>query len=242
MADFATYHMPKEKMVGRLLGTVADFSQKKLEVLCDLAEKISGKSQRECFRESKKFLRRETARAIKAKIWQGVGSVWLGTFPNINSLEFNLARVGCRVTVDAEFFLKKLSLANMFREIKLVLATPENLGFKNVVTLRQILEKAIEMGLKLCPAEVAPLLAFQCLEEFLEPLLEKPRELMKEPVYIAMDPVVDSGYTLRIFMLERDRDFELDESQEVLWLKVEYGELDTSEFYPEDQFVFATCK
>lgn len=218
--------MPTE-MVGRLFGTVADFPQKKLGVLCDLSVKLSGEFHREWLKEIKRFLRKEPCWTLKVKNWRIWRNVKLGTFSDIDSLVADLARSECELNTEAWVLLKKITLARMFREIEITLVTPESLGFKNGATLRQILERAIEMGLELCPEELGPRLALDCLGQ---PL--------KEPVLIAMDPIANSRHTLSIFMLERDLDY--DESREVLWLKAEFGELDTGEYYPDDKFVFVT--
>lgn len=77
-------------------------------------------------------------------------------------------------------------------EVGLIVCSVEELGFKDGATRRQIYDRAKEIGLNLCPAEVGPQLRLQYKSQ--------PNG---EWLLIAMEPITDLDGTLRMFYVER---------------------------------------
>jgi pterin-4a-carbinolamine dehydratase len=77
-------------------------------------------------------------------------------------------------------------------EVELVVRSVEELGFKDGATREQIYNRAKEIGLDLCPAEVGPQLRLQCKDQ--------PKG---EWLLIAMEPITDSDGNLRVFLVGR---------------------------------------
>lgn len=77
-------------------------------------------------------------------------------------------------------------------ELDLVKATVAELGFKNGARCDQIYARAKELGWELCPSEVGPQLR-----------LQYQNQPNGESVLIAMEPIADSGGTLRVFNVKR---------------------------------------
>lgn len=80
-------------------------------------------------------------------------------------------------------------------EVELVVRSVEELGFKDGATREQIYNRAKEIGLDLCPAEVGPQLRLQYKDQ--------PKG---EWLLIAMEPITDSHGGLRVFRVERHGD------------------------------------
>jgi hypothetical protein len=80
-------------------------------------------------------------------------------------------------------------------EIDLVNVSVAELGFKGGTTFKKICDRAAELGLKLCPAEVGPQLRLQ--------YVDKPKG---EWFLIAMEPITDSEDVLRVFYIAHDGD------------------------------------
>ncbi len=78
------------------------------------------------------------------------------------------------------------------KEISLVNLSVVELGFKNGATYRGICERAKNLGLDLCPAEVGPALREQYTDQ-----------LKDECVIVAMEPIIVSGDGLNIFSVGR---------------------------------------
>ena len=96
------------------------------------------------------------------------------------------------------------------------------MGFKNGATTAEIYQKAKELGLELCPAEVGPDL---CLKYLDQPL--------NEWFLIAMKQIPDRDDYPYVFSLERSADG--------LWLDTNWAEPDRRRD-PEDGFVFRLRK
>ncbi len=77
-------------------------------------------------------------------------------------------------------------------EVELVRMTVAELGFKSGATRKNIYERALELGLKLCPNEVGPALRLQYKDQ-----------PMNEWLLIAMEPITDSDGGLSVFEAER---------------------------------------
>lgn len=73
-------------------------------------------------------------------------------------------------------------------ELDLVNVSVAELGFANGATRREIYERAIKLGLELCPSEVGPQLRLQYKDQPLN-----------EWVLVGMEPIADSGGGPRVF-------------------------------------------
>lgn len=75
--------------------------------------------------------------------------------------------------------------------VDLVVKSVAELGFKDGATRRQIYNRAKELGLNLCPAEVGPQLRLQYKDQS-----------VGEWILIAMEPILDSAGDPRVFIVE----------------------------------------
>lgn len=106
------------------------------------------------------------------------------------------------------------------RETSLVLVrvSVSELGFERA-TRRKIYARALELGLKLCPAETGPQLRLQYTDQPLG-----------EWVLVGMEPITDSGGDPHVFRVARDEDG--------AWLDGAYGDAE-GVWYGGDRWVFA---
>jgi len=102
--------------------------------------------------------------------------------------------------------------------IDLVRLSVADLGFPNGATTGQICNRAVELGLELCPAEVAP---YQRLQDLNQPLGER--------YHIVTKSITNWYDTLNVFDLERFGG--------KLWLHY-YREFPTQPWAPEGEFIF----
>jgi hypothetical protein len=89
-------------------------------------------------------------------------------------------------------------------EQKLIILTVKVLGFTGSATVKEIFDRAKELGLKLCPAETGPQLR-----------LQYPEQPTGERCIIGMEPILDSDGRPRLFSVYRFSD--------VPWLYSYYG-------------------
>ncbi|MDP3997721.1 MAG: hypothetical protein Q8P73_04450 [bacterium] len=108
------------------------------------------------------------------------------------------------------------------QEVDLVVMSVKELGFKGNARFDQICARAKELGLELCPAEVGPQLRLQYLDQ--------PKN---EWLIIAMEAIRDSDGHLGVFDVEH-----VDDGR---WLRAGGGD-PVSVWYPDDRFVFVSCK
>jgi hypothetical protein len=105
-----------------------------------------------------------------APVWK---RVTLGTYKGVNSLRSALDAARVRVGDSADEILGRpgFQFSPAKQDVDLVVVSVSELGFPNGARLDDIHRRAGELGLELCPAEVAPLLrlayANQPLGEFL---------------------------------------------------------------------------
>lgn len=85
------------------------------------------------------------------------------------------------------------SIALQKTEVELIKVTVAELGFKNGATRLHVYNRAKQLGLYFCPAEIGPQLRLQYLDQ--------PNG---EWLLIAMEPIADSGGVPRVFIVERD--------------------------------------
>ncbi len=84
-------------------------------------------------------------------------------------------------------------IASAETEVDLVIVTPAELGFTDLPTYGQICDRAIELGLAICPREVGPALR-----------LAYPDQPFGEWLRVAMEEVTDSRGRRSVFRVERD--------------------------------------
>lgn len=99
----------------------------------------------------------------------------------------------------------KKSVATRKTECDLVVVSVADLGFKNGATREQIYNRAQELGLELCPAEVGPQLRLQYKDQ-----------PAGEWLLIGMEPITVSDGELSVFDVGRDDDGHL-------WLNGSFG-------------------
>ncbi|MEK7611820.1 MAG: hypothetical protein AAB407_00520 [Patescibacteria group bacterium] len=108
-----------------------------------------------------------------------------------------LKKAGMKISNWANDILGKPAFTVAAEEVSLdlVVVSVADLGFKKGATRAQIYERARELGLDLCSAEVGPQLRLQYLDQ-----------PMNDWVLIGMEPIADSGGSLSVFILRRDGD------------------------------------
>ncbi len=111
------------------------------------------------------------------------------------------------------------TVADKETEIDLVVVSNADLGFKKGACLKDTYERALEMGLVLCPNETGPQLRLQYIDQ-----------PMGEWLLIAMDPIKDSGGGLSVFSVEHRGDG--------AWLDGDDGH-PVDGWRADDRFVFA---
>ncbi|MDD4803666.1 MAG: hypothetical protein PHN69_00640 [Candidatus Pacebacteria bacterium] len=116
------------------------------------------------------------------------------TYPNIDSPEKAkqaLLDKGFKLYGKAEEILQKVSFNKERKEYNLVSFSVKSLGFPNGATTKEIYDKAEEMGLELCPAEVGPLLRLNYLDQ--------PNG---EYLRVTMKTIEGSGGRVRLFTVD----------------------------------------
>ncbi len=108
-------------------------------------------------------------------------TVKLGTYKSNSALRKTLLDADFRIGSWADDILKRIELAKEPSELELIVIYVAELGFSNGATTEKIYEKAISVGLRLCPAEVGPQLRLQYVDQ--------PNG---EWLVVAMDPITDS--------------------------------------------------
>jgi len=93
----------------------------------------------------------------------------------------------------AQDILKKMEILEQKEETKLIRLTVGDLGFPSGATIDQIYQKAQDLGLELCPAEVGPSLRLR------EPMIN-------EYCIIRMKQITDRGGSPNVFRLGRNDD------------------------------------
>ncbi len=96
---------------------------------------------------------------LKINVWK---TITLGTYGNKNELLQALEERGIKVTDSKHIWdSPSFQLSPIQKECKLVRISVRELGFDRPALYKNICKKAIEIGLKICPAEVAPHLKLQ---------------------------------------------------------------------------------
>ena len=126
-------------------------------------------------------------------VWK---TITLATYKDLRSLEAALRLAHCKMND----YVRKLLNMSVFRllpvrvKFDLVVRSVAELGFEEPATYPQICDRALELGLSLCLAEVGPALRLAYLDQ-------PPDEYLR----IAMCPIVDMG-NCRIFSVNHEFD------------------------------------
>ena len=174
----------------------------------------------------RRFLSGETTvKAIEQSfaIWK---TIKLGTgLKTANDFRKALKQNGCKIGDWGDDILSKpaFTASETETEVNLVVVSVAELGFKEGATRKDIYERAISLGLELCPNEVGPQLRLQYKDQ--------PNG---EWLRIAMEPISVSDGDLSIFHVGHD--------DGDLWLDGRHGDPDHF-WYGLDRFVFVRpCK
>lgn len=130
---------------------------------------------------------------------QGINPAWpawktiqlqLGTYKSTEDLRQALIDAGFKIGDWGDDILKRVEVATKPTEVGIVVVTVTELGFPNGATQAQIYERALSLGLQLCPAEVGPQLRLQYADQ--------PNG---ECILVGMEPISisDSGGSLSVF-------------------------------------------
>lgn len=121
----------------------------------------------------------------------------LGTHKSAKELRKAMEQAGCNISDWAGGMLKQnaFTVAGQETDIDLVVVSVAELRFATGATRKDIYERAIQLGLALCPAEVGPQLRLQYLDQ-----------PMDEWLRIAMEPITDSDGGLSVFRVAHDGD------------------------------------
>ena len=187
----------RNSVIGNIVLFLVALPENFLGVVHDLMEKLAGKNGTEWFEALKKFLRKENPWAVTIREWKVWKTIKLGTgLKTMDQFLKAMEAYGYKVSDWAKDLLKRAkflaSVALKEIEADLVIVTVAELGFKDGATFKEICDKAIELGLLLCPAEVGPQLR-----------LQYQNQPIGEWLYIAMEAITDSGQYLRLFVVER---------------------------------------
>jgi hypothetical protein len=164
----------------------------------------------------------KTARALK--IADGKFTTWktirLGVHQNVKALKRALEVGGNRISnYDTDLMCQSaFSFAKKPEDAELVRVTVRELGFDKGTSLREILARGTELGLKICEPEIGPGLRLNYSDQ--------PSD---EVLWIAMNPMSGSGGHPEVFYVYRGVD--------ARWLNTRWLDLD-SLWYPEIEFVF----
>jgi len=145
----------------------------------------------------------------------------IDTDPRIQSpqeVENALIAKGYKISSYVRDILQKVEFSHEGKSYELVSFSVSQLGFPNGATLQQIYDKAEELGLELCPAEVGPQLR-----------LQYPDQQNDEWLRIAMNPITDSDGNPGLFEVGRN--------DGRLWLDGNGGRLDLR-WFGYNRFVF----
>jgi hypothetical protein len=126
-------------------------------------------------------------------IWK---TLKLGTHESVDEIHRDLTEKGFRVSEWANDILGKVKVEVSPRKTtaNLVRVSVEELGFKEGATRAEIYDRAQELGLELCPAEVGPQLRLQYNDQ--------PNG---DWVLIGMEPITDSDGSPSVFNVACDR-------------------------------------
>jgi hypothetical protein len=128
----------------------------------------------------------------------------LGCYENSQALRKALQVSGCRIGKWGNDILDQVTVSPTETTVDLVVVTVADLYFKEGASRMAIYERAVALGLELCPSEVGPQLR-----------LQYPDQPQDEWLRIAMEPILDAEGYRGIFRVGREHD--------ELWLDGNFG-------------------
>ena len=156
-------------------------------LLNDLNDKLGGESGDRWRDKLVNMLREATF-----PVWR---KLQIGLLRKVESYRELLTDDGLQISDYASKVLNKMKLVKVLTTLDLVIVSVAELGFSEGATFAQIIERARQLGLELCPAEVGPALR--------SAYKDQPKG---EWLRIAMEPVADSDGYLLVFRVARDDD------------------------------------
>lgn len=147
-------------------------------------------------KDLKKFLaglKPEIEVPVKAELLTVWKTLKLGTgLKTADDFRAAIKKIGHRIGDWGNDILGKptFTVADSESEVDLVIRSVAELGFKNGATRKQIYDRALELGLQLCPSEVGPQLRLQYQDQ--------PKG---EWLLIAMEPITGSVGYLGVFLV-----------------------------------------
>ncbi len=176
--------MSEDMLGGITLASVAG-------LINDLFSKLTGPDGHLWLSAFKRFLRKENPWP-KLPTWR---TVKLGTHKSVEALTKAIETGGSQLSNWARDISNKVTLAKAVSEVELVTVTVAELGFPKGATRKDIYDRAISLGLSLCPAEVGMQLRLRYEDQ--------PKG---EWLLVAMEPIADSGVGLCVFYIGHDGD------------------------------------
>ena len=181
-------------MLGSLTRALVAVPQKWLGLLIDIVNKMMSNDGENFYRELAKFVRNwkslvET-KVTQFPVWKTVKlGIGLTTADDFRTA---IKQAGFRIGDWANDILGKpaFTVSEVEMELDLVNISVAELGFENGATRKEVYDRAIELGLALCPNEVGPQLRLQYKDQ--------PRG---EWFIVAMEPISDSVGDLEVFFL-----------------------------------------
>lgn len=149
-------------------------------------------------------------------------TITIGDQTSVKALVKAIEAKGLKIGDWARDILNKVMLAKKPEELELVVVSVADLGFKNGASRKDIYDRAISLGLSLCPAEVGPQLRLQYADQ--------PNG---EWLRIAMEPIAHSDGDISVFGVDRRDDDR--------WLRTSIGHPDDV-WHPDDCWVFLRGK
>jgi hypothetical protein len=208
-------------MLGSVTRALVGVPHEYLGVTLDFANKLGGKDGAQWKARFAEVLR-EGIPSIVTNLspsfptWK---SLTIGTgLVDANAFRIAHKRANCRIGDYADQLLSKITITKEPITLDLVRVSVAEFGFKDGAYFKDIIARAQELGLSLCPPEVGPQLRLSYLDQPLG-----------EWIAVAMEPIAGSDGRLHVFAVAR-----LDGG---LWL-VTYW-FDSSDFWnPDARFVF----
>ena len=130
---------------------------------------------------------------FKTKAFPTWRTIQLGGHKTVEKLVEAIVAGDFKIGEWARDILKKVTLAKQSLEVELVVVSVAELGFPAGATRKEIYDRAVSLGLALCPPEVGPQLRLQYADQPLG-----------EWLLVAMEPIAVSDGRLRVFLVGRD--------------------------------------
>lgn len=165
-------------------------------LLTDLFQKLNGANGAAWLRKLKEILREGPFITWK--------TVEIGRVRSSSSIIDLLWWASVHVSIGTREILDTLKLEGQPRDLNLTMVAVSDLGFERGGEFKEIIRKALGLGLQLCPAETAPCLRLGYRDQ--------PRG---EHLLVGMEPIVNRNGTPIIFTLNYSDDDDRDNPKEL---------------------------